>query len=49
MMTCIFPLPQQGQIIVSAVDNFTNTVNVQPANQNLYTTRGTAYEDMGVE
>lgn len=30
-----------------AVAAFTKAINVQPTNQNLYTFRGTAYEDMG--
>jgi Flp pilus assembly protein TadD len=31
----------------SAVNEFTKAINAQPTNQNFYTMRGTAYEDLG--
>ena len=37
----------QQQNYVGAIDNFTKAINAQPSNQNFYTMRGTAFEDMG--
>jgi tetratricopeptide (TPR) repeat protein len=37
----------QQQNYRGAVDAFTKAINVMPKNQNFYTMRGTAYEDMG--
>lgn len=37
----------QQQDYRGAVDAFTKAINVMPKNQNFYTMRGTAYEDMG--
>lgn len=37
----------QRQNYAAAVADFTRAINAQPSNQNFYTMRGTAYEDMG--
>jgi tetratricopeptide (TPR) repeat protein len=37
----------QQQNYSGAVTDFTKAINAQPSNQNFYTMRGTAYEDMG--
>lgn len=37
----------QRQNYSDAVTDFTKAINAQPSNQNFYTMRGTAYEDMG--